>query len=163
MPANFTRRSLCRLAFVSVLLAGLFTAVGGAPPARAGEIFTNWGGEAIRGYDPVAYFTEGQAVKGTDAFTYEWLGATWNFASAEHRDMFIANPVGFMPQYGGYCSQGVAEGDTASADPNAWRIVEGKLYLLYSKGTLARWERDIPGKVAAADTNWPEIRQTLLE
>ncbi len=103
MPANFTRRSLCRLALVSALLAGLFTAMGGTPPARAGEIFTNWGGEAIRGYDPVAYFTQGQAVEGTDALTHEWLGATWKFASAEHRDMFVANPVGFMPQYGGYC------------------------------------------------------------
>ncbi len=162
MPASFTRRSLCRLALVSALLAGLFTAVGGAPPARAGEIFT-LGGEAIRGYDPVAYFTEGRAVEGSDAFTHEWLGATWKFASTEHRDMFVADPVGFMPQYGGYCSQAVAGGDTASVNPTAWRIVEGKLYLLYSKRTFARWVRVIPGILAADDANWPEIRRSLVE
>jgi hypothetical protein len=163
MPLEVTRRSLCRLALVPAFLAALFAGLGSAPAAQAGEIFTNWGGQAIRGYDPVAYFTAGRPVEGSDDFAYEWLGATWQFASAEHRDMFIANPVAFMPQYGGYCAQAVAGGSVASIDPNAWRIVDGKLYLLYSTGALARWERNIPVKVASADANWPALRESLIE
>ena len=86
-------------------------------------------GKAIDGYDPVAYFTDGKAVKGQSRFTHEWMGATWLFASAEHRDLLAADPERYAPQYGGYCAYAVSQGATADIDPSAWKIVDGKLYL----------------------------------
>jgi YHS domain-containing protein len=115
-------------------------------------------GVAIHGYDPVAYFTDGKPVKGASAFEHRWMGATWRFASAENRDAFAADPDRFAPQYGGYCAWAVSRGSTAPSDPQAWTIVDGKLYLNYGTGIQRKWERDVRGNVAKADANWPELR-----
>ncbi|MFE4106362.1 YHS domain-containing (seleno)protein [Almyronema epifaneia] len=112
---------------------------------------------AIKGTDPVAYFTQGEAVPGSADYTYDWQGATWQFASAEHRDLFAANPEQYAPQYGGYCAWAVSQGYTAPIDPQAWKIVEGRLYLNYDKRVQQRWSRDIPGNIAKADQNWPAV------
>lgn len=112
---------------------------------------------AIDGTDPVAYFTEGRPVEGEAKFTHEWNGATWRFASASNRDRFVADPERYAPQFGGYCAWAVSQGYTASTDPDAWKIVDGKLYLNYNKSIQARWERDIPGHIAAAEGNWPSV------
>ena len=134
------------------------------PPFQLGPINTGfWGDVAIMGYDPVAYFADGRPIKGAEEFSHEWLGATWHFASAEHRDLFAADPVKFAPQYGGYCSWGMTDGGIDSADPEAWRIVDGKLYLLFSKDALANWEQDIPGKIAAAEATWPTALESLTQ
>lgn len=119
--------------------------------------FVDNNGLAIRGTDPVAYFTEGGPVAGSTEYTYTWNNATWRFASVENRDLFVANPDQYAPQYGGFCSWAVSQGYTASIDPNAWRIVDGKLYLNYSKSVQRRWERDIPGNINKADANWPGV------
>jgi YHS domain-containing protein len=134
------------------------------PPFTLGPINTNfWGDVAIKGYDPVAYFVDGAAKKGSEDFSYEWLGATWNFASAEHRDIFIEDPIRYAPQYGGYCSSGLAGDSVDSADPEAWRIVDGKLYLLFSRKTLANWERDKNESIQQADANWPQVLVSLKQ
>ena len=134
------------------------------PPFTLGPINTNfWGDVAIKGYDPVAYFVDGAAKKGSEDFSYEWLGATWNFASAEHRDLFIEDPIRYAPQYGGYCSSGLAGDSVDSADPEAWRIVDGKLYLLFSRKTLANWERDKNESIQQADANWPQVLVSLKQ
>ena len=117
-------------------------------------IFTSRG-KAIRGYDPVAYFTEGKPTEGMLRFTHRWQDALWYFASDENRALFIEDPEKYAPQYGGYCAWAVSQGYTASTDPEAWMIVEDKLYLNYSKSVQARWEKDIPGNIAKADKNWP--------
>ncbi|MEL6266226.1 MAG: YHS domain-containing (seleno)protein [Pseudomonadota bacterium] len=114
-------------------------------------------GTAIDGTDPVAYFTEGRPVEGSSSHTYDWNGATWRFASAENRDLFAADPEAYAPQYGGYCAWAVSQGYTASTDPDAWAIVEGKLYLNYNASVQSRWEKDIPGHITAADGNWPTV------
>jgi len=117
-------------------------------------------GVAIRGADPVAYFSQSQgdnAIIGTPEHQLQWNGTTWYFSSAENRDKFAANPTQYAPQYGGYCAKAVSEGYIASVDPNAWRIYEGKLYLNYSKGVRAQWLRDIPGNIAKGDRNWPGV------
>ena len=126
--------------------------------ARAVEdpVFSTGAG-AIRGYDPVAYFTQGKPVKGDRRFSLEYQGATWRFASAENRDLFAAEPGRYAPQYGGYCAWAVSQGYTASVDPDAWRIVNDKLYLNYSTGVQKRWSRDVPGNIAKADANWPAV------
>lgn len=114
-------------------------------------------GVAIRGADPVAYFTQGEYIPGDAAFRYEWSGSIWYFASDEHRALFAANPNAYAPEYGGFCAWAVSQGYTASIDPTAWKIVDGKLYLNYSQGVQTRWSRDIPGNIAKGDANWPGV------
>ena len=128
-----------------------------AEPQQNIRYFVDGQGLAIRGTDPVAYFTEGGPVAGSSEFTYTWGNATWQFASAENRDLFAANPEQYAPQYGGFCAWAVSQGYTASIDPDAWRIVDGKLYLNFSRGVQRRWERDIPGNINQADANWPGV------
>ena len=112
---------------------------------------------AIEGYDPVAYFTQAKPVKGSDEYSFEWNGATFKFSSQEHLDLFEAAPEKYTPQYGGYCAYAVSEGATASTVPEAWTIVDDKLYLNFSLGVRNLWSKDIPGRVARADANWPDV------
>lgn len=114
-------------------------------------------GTAVEGYDVVAYFTEGRPVEGSRQYVHEWRGATWRFSSAENRDRFASEPEKYAPQYGGYCAYAVSQGTTASIDPEAWRIEDGKLYLNLDKDIQAIWEKDIPGYIAQADENWPKL------
>ena len=109
----------------------------------------------LKGYDAVAYFTEGRPVKGSQQYEYEWMGAKWHFSSAANRDIFAKNPEQYAPQYGGYCAYAVAQGVTADIDPEAWKIVDGKLYLNLSHPVAWLWKRDIPGNIAKGDKNWP--------
>ena len=121
------------------------------------QYFTDDAGLAIRGTDPVAYFTQGAPVAGSAEFTHTWNNATWRFASAENRDLFAANPEQYAPQYGGYCAWAVSQGYTAAIDPNAWKIVDGRLYLNFNRSVQRRWERDIPGNITRANANWPGV------
>ena len=114
-------------------------------------------GNAIEGYDVVAYFTQGKPVKGSGDHEVEWNGATWRFASAAHRNLFAKDPAKYAPQYGGFCAFGVSRGYAVGIDPDAWKIVDGKLYLNYDTDVQAEWVKDIPGYIAKADANWPKI------
>lgn len=142
-----------------MLAALLFLGAFSAQPALAKSYINKsfFGGVAIEGYDPVAYFTEGRPVEGKSEFTVEWKGAKWRFSSAESKALFEKDPEKFAPQYGGYCAWAVAQGKTAGIDPQAWKIVEGKLYLNYNKEIQAKWEKDIPGNIEKADKNWPKV------
>lgn len=124
-------------------------------PAATIPVFAE-NGVAIGGTDPVAYFQARQPVLGSEEFSHTWQGVTWRFASAENRDLFIANPEQYAPQYGGFCAFAVARGYTASTVPEAWTIVDNKLYLNFSLDIRTRWERDIPGNIARGNQNWPE-------
>lgn len=112
---------------------------------------------AIRGTDPVAYFTEGRPVEGSEEFTSTYNGAVWAFSSAENKALFDADPTAYAPQYGGYCAWAVAQGYTASTVPEAWHIEDGKLYLNFSLGVQRRWSEDIPGNISKGDANWPNV------
>ncbi|MDF2367056.1 YHS domain-containing (seleno)protein [Sneathiella sp.] len=118
-------------------------------------------GTAVEGYDVVAYFTDGKPVEGSKDHSAEWKGVDWYFASDEHKKMFEANPEKYAPQYGGYCAWAVSQGYTASTVPEAWKIVDDKLYLNYSKGVQSTWEEDIPGNIGLANNNWPGIEKEL--
>lgn len=120
------------------------------------SVFTR-GGAAIRGYDPVAYFTESKPVKGDAKIIYKWKEATWQFANEANRSSFIDNPEKYSPQYGGYCAYAVSQGSTASTDPDAWTIYEGKLYLNYSSSIKKRWSKDKDGYITSANENWPQL------
>jgi len=130
-----------------------------AAPAWAIEpVYTGWfSNAAVDGYDVVAYFDQGRPVKGKDEFSTKWKGAEWHFASAEHLEAFKANPEKYAPQYGGYCAWAVAHDDTASAEPDLWTIVDGKLYLNYNKDIQDKWQADKEELIKEADRNWPGI------
>jgi YHS domain-containing protein len=115
------------------------------------------GGVAIEGHDPVAYRTQSKAVKGDASITAEHAGATYHFASKANRDAFLADPVKYAPQYGGFCAYAVANGYTAKIDPQVFTVVDDKLYLNFSKAVRSRWETDIPGHIASGDANWPAL------
>ncbi len=124
------------------------------------EIFTgNSEGIAIRGYDPVGYFAEGKPVEGSTQYSTEWKGATWRFANAENLAAFESNPEKYAPKYGGYCAYAVSQGYTAKTEPEAWTIIDGKLYLNYSLGVKATFDSDQPGYIAQAEKNWPKVLQ----
>ena len=130
--------------------------------ARAGEFYEK-AGAAIAGYDPVAYFTEGKPVAGSPEHTFEYKGSTFLFASQANRDAFVADPEKYAPEYGGFCAFGAAGGYKAKIEPEAFTIVEDKLYLNYNEAIQKKWRGDIPGYVAKADKNWPEVsRQTKV-
>lgn len=114
-------------------------------------------GVAIRGADPVAFFTEMAPVQGSADNALMWNGATWHFASVENMELFMANPEAYAPQYGGYCAFALSKGAIATSVPEAWTVHDGKLYLNFSVNVRQVWSEDIPGNVALADANWPAI------
>lgn len=116
-------------------------------------------GIALKGYDPVAYFEQGRPVKGSPEFRHEWNGATWHFTSAATRDTFKSSPEKFAPQYGGYCAWAVSNNYTADADPEAWKIVNGRLYVNYNKGVQKKWEPEAARRISDADRNWPALHK----
>ena len=146
-----------RAATVSVLALGFAWVLPAAAMAASNVNQSLFGGVAIDGTDPVAYFLEGRAVDGSSSFSHDWDGAEWHFASAANRDAFAAAPEDFAPRFGGYCAWAVSQGSTAGIDPEAWTIVDGALYLNYSKSVQATWSKDIPGNIAKGEANWPGV------
>ncbi|MEL6523700.1 MAG: YHS domain-containing (seleno)protein [Pseudomonadota bacterium] len=132
----------------------------------AGDQYVDETGFAVSGYDVVAYFDLEQAAVGTSQpegvpgradITAEYNGATFAFSTEENRDKFAANPAAYAPQYDGHCAYGVSQGGKVPANPNLWRIVDGKLYLNITKNVVGFWEEDIPGNINLAEGNWPEL------
>ena len=140
-------RFLCGLALLLVLPLAM---------AAKPDVFATDEG-AIRGYDPVAYFTDAAPTRGSDQFTASWQGATFHFANAENLSLFKGDPAAYAPQYGGYCAYAVSKGYTATTVPEAWAIVDGKLYLNYSLGIKQSWSGDVPANIRAANSNWPAV------
>lgn len=162
MTTNFADKSFCRFAAVvpAVIVSALLLSASGSVYAGV-PVYVDFEGTAIEGYDPVAYFTEGRPMKGSEQYTHKWLGATWHFANAKHRDMFAADPIKYAPQYGGFCSRGTYAGKIFTGNPNAWRIIDGKLYLFYSERTLAKFDKDSAGQkgqIEKANENWPKLK-----
>ncbi len=128
--------------------------------AFAGEVLVDSRGVAIRGYDPVAYFTMGAAKRGKKNFSSEYGGATYRFVSPDHKTLFDMDPAKYVPAYGGYCAYGVAQGVKVKIQPDKFKIVDGKLYLNFNGSVQKTWEKDIPGYIKTADMNWPKLDST---
>jgi YHS domain-containing protein len=141
----------------SILAVGIALFAAPAAQALSPVNKTLLGGLALDGYDAVAYFTDGRPVEGSKEHSVEWNGATWRFASAAHRDEFQKAPEKYAPQYGGYCAWAVSNGYAADIDPEAWTIVDGKLYLNYDAKVMAKWKQDVPGNISKANGNWPKL------
>jgi len=112
----------------------------------------------ISGFDPVSYFTDGAPQRGSGYHVADYNGVTYAFASAEHKDLFQANPSKYAPAYGGWCAYGLAVGKKFVADPTVWKIVNGTLYLNLDRDIQSKWKKDIPGYIKTGDANWTEIR-----
>lgn len=118
------------------------------------KINTDSDGLAIRGFDAVAYFAADGSAKGDPKYQFVWNGAKWLFSNAENLERFRQNPEAYAPQFGGYCSYAVSKGYTADGDPEAWKIVDGKLYLNYSKDVRSKWEEDEAANIEKGKNNW---------
>jgi YHS domain-containing protein len=137
--------------------AALSVALATSSIAAGVELNASSTGLAMQGYDPVAYFTQGEPTKGDYRISSVYNDATYRFANEEHKAAFEADPEAYLPQYGGYCAFGAAMGFKFDGDPEYWKIVDGELFLNLSKDIQVRWEEDIPGLVERADTNWTNI------
>jgi len=130
--------------------------------AQNSEVFTTTDG-AIQGYDAVAYFTVGKAVKGSKEFTFTYAGEIWHFASAENLLKFKIAPEKYAPQFGGYCAYGMSRGYKAKTDPEAWTIVDDKLYLNYNLDVRKIWNEKHLEFIQKANTNWPSVKTSTLK
>jgi YHS domain-containing protein len=134
------------VALVAVVAASLVTAI---PCAVAQGIPL-----AIRGYDPVAYFTDGKPTRGvTEIEEYEWGGLRYRFSSAAHRELFKADPERYAPQFGNFCAMALSKGELVQADPENWLISDGKLYVFGKPVGPDLFRKDLAGNVAKAKQN----------
>lgn len=154
-------------AVLGALTLGLASVAGIGTPATAfavkhtgGEYNTLHAGLGAKGYDVVAYFKAGKPAIGSDRHTFSYGGVSWQFESRENRDLFAADPASYAPQYGGFCSWGVAQGKLFDIDPaNGWTIHDGKLYLNFNADINRSFRGDTGGFVARANRNWPSLNR----
>jgi hypothetical protein len=152
------QRGRSRLRLLAAM-AGLMCAAAFASSARSEEPKLS-----ISGYDPVAYFTDGKPVPGEAEFEQLWHRLRWRFASEAHREMFAKDPDHYAPQYDGYCAMGASGEDVAhkdTVDPNAWSIVDGKLYLVHNEYWLQVWQEKAADHIKQANRDW-EIVKNLV-
>jgi hypothetical protein len=139
-----TRRSAIRLMLLAALsLAASMTPVAAETPTLA-----------IKGYDPVAYFTLGAPVRGVEQIEYVWDEQRYRFSRPEHRDLFKADPARYAPQFANICTMAVIRGKTTEANPELWLISDGRLYLFGKREGLAEFKQDLAGNIAKANQNW---------
>ncbi|MGY8662559.1 YHS domain-containing (seleno)protein [Bradyrhizobium sp. UFLA05-109] len=116
---------------------------------------------SISGYDPVAYFTDGKPVQGKPEFEYSWHRLRWHFVSGEHRNLFARDPNHYAPQYDGYCAMGISDGEAAhkdTVDPEAWAIVDGKLYLTRNRYWMQVWRESAKEHIRQAEQDWEVVK-----
>ncbi len=122
-------------------------------------------GIALQGYDPVAYFNQQKAVKGSKDLTVYNQGLIYYFSSVENKEAFKKNATKYEPEYGGWCAYAMgASGEKVNVDPGTFKIVNGKLYLFYNKyfnNTLKDWNKDENNLKAKADINWRKLFHSL--
>ena len=144
--------------FLTMMIAavGMFAAAPGTAATPALPVSAE-SGVAIRGYDPVAFFTLGKPQEGSAEHNFVYEGATWRFASAENLARFKSDPARYAPQFGGYCAWAVSQHYLAPGDPNYWKIVDGKLYLNANARAKELWEADQADAIARGHANWPAV------
>ena len=117
---------------------------------------------ALQGYDPVAYFTDGHPEKGSAEFLASFDGATYWFRNAEHKALFVGDPDHYAPRFNGYCAIMVSRGIKYEADPEAWAIADGKLWVFGAKTSVHTFQEKTADVIAKATENWPELRQKTV-
>ncbi len=161
MPVNplSTRHfALAAIATLVVSLAGVATHAVAYQSKSIATVNLDKQNMALGGYDPVAYFTLGKATAGKTEFSAVHEGATYRFASAAHRDTFVATPARYLPQYGGYCAYAASQGYKADADPKAWHVIDGRLFVNYNASVAKSWTAKAADYIKAGDANWPRVK-----
>jgi hypothetical protein len=143
---NLSRRNAVRLILL-VAGATLTTSM----PSLASDNDTL----AIKGYDPVAYFTDGRPTRGLPEIAFQWDEHTYRFASAEHRELFKADPVRYAPQFGNFCAMALSKGEIVVADPENWLVSDGKLYVFGKTIGASLFKQDLAANVTKANQNRP--------
>ena len=115
-------------------------------------------GIALRGYDPVSYFTEGEPVKGQEAYSFVWKEVTWHFTTAENRDLFSREPEKYAPANGGYCTFGIVLGKKFDGDPKVWSVIKSRLYVFLNEEVQQKFLLDSTGNLQKVAANWPIIQ-----
>ena len=142
LMTNLSRRSI---------LIGLPTLVAVAAAAEEKRL-------ALKGYDPVSYFTEGRPEQGSAEYQASFDDATYWFKNAEHRALFVADPDRYAPLFRGYCTVTLSHGAKLEADPEAWAIADGKLYVFGSKQAIPVFQAQTASVIEKASENWAKLR-----
>lgn len=154
--SNMTRMTRAAAFGAGLALAGCATNGSVSQTEPVAET-NNEGGLAVKGYDPVAYFTEHKPVAGNPQIATTWHGAEYQFTSDAHRREFLAMPEHFAPQYGGFCAYAISRGTIADIDPNEWAVVNDHLYLNNNAVAKGIWDLDRPNNIQAGNRNWPLV------
>ena len=114
---------------------------------------------AIKGYDPVAYFTDGKPTSGLAEFEYEWDEHRYRFSSERHRELFKSDPVKYAPQFGNFCAMALAKGEVVEANPENWLINDGKLYVFGKSAPFGPvlFQQDLAANIVKANQNRPML------
>ncbi len=157
-PLRHGARIVTTVAVATLLLAGCGAMQAQNPSSalRPVNAVAEGGDERVMlfGHDVVSYFTDGKHMPGSKQFSTVHEGVTFRFASAEHKAMFDREPAKYIPQYGGFCANGIAYGIPWGGDADSWRIDNGKLYIFGGKGSKEAWELDIPRNLGLAEGYW---------
>ena len=146
---------------LSILALALATLSVNAAPTTGQKTLINKNSEglALQGYDPVAYFTDNKPVKGDAKFTASHEGATYRFASAAHRELFVAAPDKYAPAFGGYCGYAASIDRLSPISPDFFQVIDGHLILQHNKKAFDKWNADLKGNIVLANQNWPGLVQ----
>ena len=155
---SWRRLALALLAGMALLLSGCAALRAQNPdstlaPVRASAIGSD-PHVMLDGHDVVAYFTQGQHAMGQPQFSSRYQGVDFHFASAAHKALFDATPQQYLPQFGGFCANGIAYAIPWGGDADTWRIIDGKLYIFGGAGSRDAFLLDVPGNLALAQKYW---------
>ena len=157
-PLSTRRFALAAIATLVVSVAGITTHAVAYQSKSIAAVNLDKQNLALGGYDPVAYFTLGKATAGKTEFSAVHEGATYRFASAAHRATFVTIPARYLPQYGGYCAYAASQGYKADADPKAWHVIDGRLFVNYNASVAKSWAAKSADYIKAGDANWPRVK-----
>ncbi|MBS1933633.1 MAG: YHS domain-containing protein [Bacteroidetes bacterium] len=147
--------------FLSILVISSLASLAQDAPAVRKKNFNLSDGIGIKGYDPVAYFTQNKAVKGSKEMAVAFEGVTYYFSSAANKEEFKKNPAKYEPQYGGWCAYAMGKNGTkVEVDPETFKLIDGKLFLFYNQffnNTLKSWNKDEANLHKSADANWQKL------
>ncbi len=153
---SMRRAFLCGFMAVAAGAAGATRALAQAGAPQAERL-------GLRGYDPVAYFTRSTPTRGVIEHEYVWDGVRYRFATAQHREMFKANPEKYAPQFGGLCAMNMATGIRLESDPTIWIIADGTLYVFASAAGSERFRFETKANATRAYTNWQTLKNARTQ
>ena len=152
------KKTLTLVAAIGFLISGMLLA---SESVNVSKGLTAAGGPlAMHGYDAVSYHQNDAPQRGVAKYSTKHDGAVYRFASKSNLREFVRNPTKFAPQFGGFCAFGVSVGKKFDGDPEVFKLVEGKLYLNLNPDIKETWLKDVPGNIAKAGQQWPEIKAT---